>query len=93
MATKGRTKSRKANSKPVNYNVPGFSATSTQRETAKKMVMSKLEKQGLKGKDKLDAYNRGKLTQNQSTGKYTYSTNAMSVASPVGRDVPLPKTK
>ena len=86
-------KKKKRTSQPVNYNVPGFSASHMDRETAKKNVMSKLKRQGIEGHDATAAYDRGKLTQDSSTGKYTFSTNAMSIASPAGRDVPLPKSK
>ena len=86
MAKKGRTGRKKA---AVDYNKPGFCARSTDREIAKRKVMSQLERQGITGADKLNAMNRGKLTQDAS-GTYSFKTDAMS---PVGRDIPLPPSK
>ena len=86
MAKKGRTKKKKGT--PVNYNTPGFSARSIDREIAKKKVISQLERQGITGADKLNAMNRGKLTQDAS-GAYSFRTDALSK----GRDIPLPKSK
>jgi hypothetical protein len=87
-----KRKKPKKQSTPPNFNQPGFKASSISRETAKKMVSHKLSVQGITGADLGNAMNRGKLTQN-SAGKYTFSTNAQSPASPSGRDVPLPPSK
>ncbi len=65
------------NTTPPNFNQPGFSATSSNREVAKKKVMQQLEVQGISGADKLNAMNRGKLTQDAS-GNYIFSTDAYS---------------
>tara|TARA_R110000822_G_scaffold115754_1_gene247583 strand:+ start:2946 stop:3218 length:273 start_codon:yes stop_codon:yes gene_type:complete len=90
MAKKGRTKKNK---KAVDYNVPSFSGSSIMREKAKTNTLNKLKAQGLNRLDVDRAMSRGKLTQNASTGRYTFSTDALSRATPVGRDVPLPKSK
>lgn len=82
MATKGRTKRNKKTKKstaPPNFNKPNFEATSTNRETAKKKVMAQLERQGISGKDKAMAMDRGTLTQD-SSGNYIFRTDAYSTA-------------
>jgi len=71
---------RGKNSTPPNFNQPAFEASATDRETAKKKVMAQLERQGIKGADKLNAMNRGKLTQDAS-GNYIFRTDAYSSAS------------
>jgi len=75
---KKNKKSKKSTAAP-NFNKPNFEATSTSRETAKKKVMSQLERQGISGADKLNAMNRGKLTQD-SSGNYIFRTDAYSKA-------------
>jgi hypothetical protein len=90
---KKKKSKKKPPSAPLNFNKPGFSSSSISSQVAKKKVMLQLERQGISGADKLNAMSRGKLTQSSSTGKFTYSTNAMSSASPSGRDVPLPSSK
>ena len=76
-----RKKKKKKSKKPTtppNFNQPAFSAKSSNREVAKKKVMMQLEVQGISGADKLNAMNRGALTQNSSTGQYTFKTDAYS---------------
>ena len=67
------------NATPPNFNQPAFSATSSNREIAKKKVMLQLEVQGISGIDKSQAMSRGKLTLD-SAGNYTFRTDAYSKA-------------
>ena len=67
------------NATPPNFNQPAFSATSSNREIAKKKVMLQLEVQGISGIDKSKAMSRGKLTLD-SAGNYTFRTDAYSKA-------------
>jgi len=67
------------NTTAPNFNQPAFSATSSNREVAKKKVMMQLEVQGISGIDKSKAMNRGKLTLD-SAGNYTFRTDAYSKA-------------
>ena len=75
-----RKKKKKKSKKPTtppNFNKPSFEATSQNREVAKKKVMQQLEVQGISGADKLNAMNRGKLTQ-KASGEYIFRTDAYS---------------
>ena len=74
-----KKKKSKKNTTPPNFNKPTFEATSTSSETAKKKVMAQLEQQGISGKDKANAMERGKLTQD-SSGNYIFRTDAYSKA-------------
>ena len=76
---KKKNKKSKKSTTPPNFNKPNFEATSPSRETAKKKVMAQLERQGISGADKLNAMNRGKLTQ-ASSGNYIFRTDAYSKA-------------
>ena len=76
---KKKNKKSKKPTTPPNFNKPNFEASSVSRETAKKKVMSQLERQGISGADKLNAMNRGKLTQD-SSGNYIFRTDAYSKA-------------
>jgi len=76
---KKKKKKPKKSTTPPNFNKPNFEATSVSRETAKKKVMSQLERQGISGADMLNAMNRGKLTQD-SSGNYIFRTDAYSKA-------------
>ena len=76
---KKKNKKSKKPTTPPNFNKPNFEGTSPNRETAKKKVMAQLERQGIAGADKLNAMNRGKLTQD-SSGNYIFRTDAYSKA-------------
>ena len=76
---KKKNKKSKKNTTPPNFNKPNFEGTSPSRETAKKKVMAQLERQGISGKDKANAMERGKLTQD-SSGNYIFRTDAYSKA-------------
>ncbi len=67
------------NATPPNFNQPAFSATSSNREIAKKKVKQQLQVQGITGADQGNAMNRGKLTLD-SAGNYTFRTDAYSKA-------------
>ena len=67
----------------MDYSIPNFSESAFNRETAKKKVRSQLEalmagRDGISLSDVNRAYDRGKLTQNPSTGMYTFSTDLYS---------------
>lgn len=67
------------NATPPNFNQPAFSATSSNREVAKKKVRLQLQVQGITGADQGNAMTRGKLTLD-SAGNYTFRTDAYSKA-------------
>jgi len=75
---KRKRKNKKDDSTPVDFSVPTFSKSSLSSEIAKKKVGHALSVAGFKGSDYLNAMNRGKLTMNPSTGRYTFSTDVYS---------------
>jgi len=80
---KKKRKKKKDDSTPVELNAPTFSESAFNRENAKKKVRAQLEAlmagpDGISLSDVNAAYDRGKLTQNPSTGQYTFSTDVYS---------------
>jgi|9_EtaG_2_1085328.scaffolds.fasta_scaffold16459_3 hypothetical protein len=79
---KALKKKKKKGGTPVDFSKgvkPSFSGKSMSRETAKKKVISQLEKQGITGSDQRKAMQRGKLTMD-SSGNYSFKTDAYSKA-------------